>query len=206
MTDALVSGLLAGYGIAMPVGAMSVLIVTLASRVSFRHAMAAAMGVATADGLYALAAVLGGAGLARLIQPASRPLQVLAAGVLACIALKGLVSAVRTHHREVTRPSLEATPQSLRRTYSGLVGLTLLNPVTIVYFGALVVGHRGGSPSPASGLLFVVAAFVASASWQAMLATSGALLRRTLTGPRSRLVTALAGNSVILGLAAHLVW
>ncbi|MHC5908578.1 aldehyde dehydrogenase family protein, partial [Streptomyces sp. S6] len=82
MTDALVSGILAGYGIALPVGAMSVLVVTLASRVSLRRGMAAALGVATADGLYALAAVVGGTALSRLIAPAAGVFEAVAAGVL----------------------------------------------------------------------------------------------------------------------------
>jgi arginine exporter protein ArgO len=53
---------------------------------------------------------------------------------------------------------------------------------------------------------FVLAAFTASASWQAMLASGGAFLGRVLTGPRGRLVTALVGNTVIILLAARLAW
>lgn len=205
MTGTLVAGLLAGYGIAMPVGAMSVLIVTLSSRVSLRQGLAAALGVATADGIYALAAVLGGAALTRLIIPATSMFQAAAAAVLAVIAVRGLATAMRAH-RTQTVAEPPATTASPLRTYTGLVGLTLLNPVTIVYFGALVVGRQTGSDSVGSGLLFVSAAFAASASWQAMLASGGAMLGRVLTGSRGRLATALVGNAVILLLAVRLAW
>ncbi|HKT02497.1 MAG TPA: lysine transporter LysE, partial [Rugosimonospora sp.] len=51
MIDALLSGLLAGYGVAIPVGAVAVLVASLAARTSLAVGSAAALGVATADGL-----------------------------------------------------------------------------------------------------------------------------------------------------------
>ncbi|WP_328958117.1 LysE family transporter [Kitasatospora purpeofusca] len=215
MTDALLSGLLAGYGIAVPVGAISVLIVTLASRVSLARGMAAALGVATADGLYALLALIGGATLAPLLAPAAGALELAAAAVLVLLAAHGLRATLRTHRADRdpagTPPPVPASPW---RTYASLLGLTLLNPLTVVYFSALVLGGRTGpaglgsgslgTDSLGPGLVFVLAAFAASASWQALLATGGALLRRLLTGPRGRLLTGLTGNLVVLALALRL--
>ncbi|MFJ4667734.1 LysE family transporter [Kitasatospora purpeofusca] len=205
MTDALLSGLLAGYGIAVPVGAISVLIVTLASRVSLARGLAAALGVATADGLYALLALVGGATLAPLLEPAAGALELAAAGVLVLLAAHGLRATLRAHRadRDPAGPPPPA-PASPWRTYASLLGLTLLNPLTVVYFGALVLGGRTGPGSLGPGLVFVLAAFAASASWQAMLATGGALLRRLVTGPRGRLLTGLTGNLVVLALALRL--
>ncbi|MFB8239124.1 LysE family transporter [Kitasatospora purpeofusca] len=205
MTDALLSGLLAGYGIAVPVGAISVLIVTLASRVSLARGMAAALGVATADGLYALLALIGGATLAPLLAPAAGALELAAAAVLVLLAAHGLRATLRTHRadRDPAGPP-PPVPASPWRTYASLLGLTLLNPLTVVYFSALVLGGRTGPGSLGAGLVFVLAAFAASASWQALLATGGALLRRLLTGPRGRLLTGLTGNLVVLALALRL--
>ncbi|GAT79748.1 lysine transporter LysE [Streptomyces sp. F-3] len=56
MTSALVAGLLAGCGIAVPVGAVGIRLVILASRTSLRTGLCAALGAATADGLCALPA------------------------------------------------------------------------------------------------------------------------------------------------------
>src|SRR4051794_33719990 len=57
------SGLVAGWGVAIPLGAIGVLLVDLGMRAGLRRASAAAAAVATADGLYAaVAAVAGRAG------------------------------------------------------------------------------------------------------------------------------------------------
>ena len=53
MSDALISGLIAGWGVAIPLGAIGVLLVDLGMRAGFRHAAPAAAAVATADLLYA---------------------------------------------------------------------------------------------------------------------------------------------------------
>ncbi|MEV1286300.1 LysE family transporter, partial [Micromonospora sp. NPDC049679] len=92
------------------------------------------------------------------------------------------------------------------RAYAGLLALTLLNPMTIVYFGALVLGGQAtGAPTPARALLFVVGAFLASASWQLLIAAGGSLVGRVLTGPRGRLGTALVASALIVVLAVGLL-
>src|SRR4051812_41235126 len=78
--DVVLQGLLAGYGVAVPVGAIGALIAGLAARTGWRTGAAAAMGVATADGVFAVVAVVGGAALAGLIAPIAVPLRWCAAG------------------------------------------------------------------------------------------------------------------------------
>jgi hypothetical protein len=56
------------------------------------------------------------------------------------------------------------------------------------------------------GTVFVGSAFVASASWQLLLASGGAILGRTLTSPQGRLITTLVGNDIIALLAIRLAW
>jgi arginine exporter protein ArgO len=203
--NVLVAGLLAGYGVAMPVGAIGALVVSLSARTSPRAGMAAAMGVATADGLYAVAAVVGGAALARVIEPVAGPLRWAAVVVLVALAARTAITAWRRHRTPVVADS-GAGVTTARRAYLGLLGLTLLNPATVVYFGALVLGRRAGAGlDPAGAAVFVAAAFVASASWQLLLAGGGSLLGRALAGPRGRLMTALVSSVVIVVLAAGLV-
>ncbi|MER6983865.1 LysE family transporter, partial [Streptomyces carpinensis] len=100
MTAALVAGLVAGYGIAVPVGAVATLLVSLTARTSLRTGACAALGVATADGLYALLATLGGAALADALRPVLVPLRWASALVLAALAVRGAVAAVRHHRRD----------------------------------------------------------------------------------------------------------
>jgi arginine exporter protein ArgO len=206
VTAALVAGLLAGYGVAVPVGAIAILIIGLTARTSLRVGASAAMGVATADGLYAAAAVLGGAALARLIEPVAGPLRIAAALILVGLAVRTGLAAVRHHRDPATAVRAGAGLTTPARAYLGLLGLTLLNPMTIVYFGALVLGRQSSDGLTVAGeIVFVVAAFAASASWQLLLAGSGSLVGRVLTGPRGQLATALASSALILVLAVGLL-
>ncbi len=88
--DAFLTGVLAGYGIAIPVGAIAILIVEVGIRSGFRCAFFAGAGAASADFLYAGLAVIGGAALAELVESVDQPLRIISAFVLAAIAVAGL--------------------------------------------------------------------------------------------------------------------
>lgn len=83
-----------------------------------------------------------------------------------------------------------------------MLALTLLNPATVVYFAALVLGRQdSAAPAlPAAGA-FVLGAFVASASWQLLVAGGGTMVGRVLAGPRGRLGTALVSSAILAALA-----
>lgn len=203
MIAALVPGLAAGYGIAMPVGAIGAYVVALTARTSLRTGTAAALGIATADGVYALIAVCGGAVLAPVLRPLADPLRQGSAAVLIALAIYGAVTAIRRYREQ---PDDEETTPRASRAYLGLWGMTMMNPLTIIYFAALVLGRQSGT---ASGVVdqavFVLAVFAASASWQLILAGSGAFLGRVLTDPRGRLITSIASSLLIAVLAIRLL-
>ncbi|WHT22417.1 LysE family transporter [Crossiella sp. CA-258035] len=203
MTEALVAGLLAGYGIAMPVGAVATYLVALSARTTPRTGAAAALGVAAADGLYALLAVLGGGTLTELLRPIAQPLRWASVAVLVLLALRTAWTAVR-RYRAGLAPASGDSPPSPARAFLLLLGITVLNPTTVVYFSALVLGRTQTNTTAWAAAVFVLAAFLASASWQLVLATGGSLLGRVLTGPRGRLATALASAALITALATGL--
>ncbi|MGC4983905.1 LysE family transporter [Streptomyces sp. DT193] len=206
MTAALVAGLLAGYGIAMPVGAVATYLVSLTARTSLRIGASAALGVATADGLYALVAALGGTALAAGLQPVMLPLSRASALVLAALAVHNAIGAVRRYRERRLAERTGQDPPHPVRAYLSLLGITLLNPTTVVYFAALVLASRTAEAvSPLEQGVFVLAAFAASASWQLLIAGGGALLGRTLTGHRGRLVTGLVSSCVIMLLAVRVL-
>src|SRR3954452_10333915 len=93
MFEALISGLVAGWGVAVPLGAVGVLLVALGRRAGFRSAAPAAAAVATADLLYAAVAAAAGSAAAGLLEPHEHALKLIAAGVLAAVALLGLRAA-----------------------------------------------------------------------------------------------------------------
>lgn len=197
MTEAVVAGLLAGWAVALPVGAIGAYLVALSASAPWRTGAAAALGVATADGLYALVAVAGGAVVAPLVTRAAQPLRWVSAVVLLGLAALTIARALR--------PACAAPVPAPRGAFVRLLGLTLVNPMTIVAFSALVVGARSGGSPLAEQLVFAASAFVASASWQLLLAGAGGLLGATLTGRRGRLATSLVSSAVITVLALDLV-
>ena len=215
MIGALLAGLAAGFGIAIPVGAVSVLIVETGLRSGFRVAAAAGVGAASADGIYAAIAAVFGAALAGWLTAWQAPLRAVAVVVLVGLALRGFRSVARDAERARDGPSGSAAsrggqsdpgsrdlaPRSARRTYAAFLGLTLLNPMTVTYFAALIVGLGGTRTEPVEKLAFVMAAFGASLSWQTLIAAAGAALHRRL-GQRLRLAVGVTGNVIVLAFAA----
>ena len=200
---ALFEGILAGLGIAVPVGPIAVLLVDLSTRRGFAHAVPAAIGAASADLTYA--AVAAGVGLAVADTVGSF------AGPLRAISVVALLAIVVIRTRELLRDrgrdagtSVERVDPSPVRTYGTFLGLTLLNPVTITYFAALILGLQDDALAGAGAkALFVAGAFAASASWQVLLIAAGAVLHHRLP-ERAQLVTGAIGNLVILGFAVRL--
>ncbi len=135
--EAFLTGVVAGYGIAIPVGAIAVLIVEVGIRCGFRCAFSAGAGAATADFMYAVLAVIGGAALAGPVRSVDEPLRIFSAAVLGVIAVVGLRRVGRKRQSvEISFPDR----RELASTYARFVGLTIINPITIVYFAAVIVG------------------------------------------------------------------
>ena len=78
---------------AVPFGAIAILIVETAIRRGRLYGWAAGAGAATADFTYATLAALFGAALASVIGPIQVPLRWLSVAVLVAIAAKGIVDA-----------------------------------------------------------------------------------------------------------------
>jgi arginine exporter protein ArgO len=199
MWDAAWRGLIAGYGIAIPVGAIAVLIVNTSMRCGFACGVAAGTGAATADLLYASVAVVAGAAAARFLEPWERPIRWLSAFVLLALAAKGLLDARRPP------PPVEGTVTTRRGeialTYGRFLGLTVINPLTVVYFGTVVVGANAGRTlTVTEGVTFAAAAFLASLSWQTLLAGIGAAAAKGMPAG-FRTATAILGNLFIVAVA-----
>ena len=197
---ALVEGVLAGLGIAVPVGAIAVLIVDLGMRRGFANAAPAAMGAASADLTYAAIAAVAGVSVASALEPYERTIELASAAVLAGIVAYRML---RLFRRSEVSASDDTTDGTVR-TYVGFLALTLVNPLTVIFFTALMLGL--GDEALISSLdkaLFVIGAFVASAAWQLALAGAGAMLHQRLS-ESARIATALLGNALIAALALRL--
>lgn len=197
-----VSGAVAGLAVAMPLGAVGTYLVGLGARERIAVSAAAALGVASVDGGYAVIAVLGGAGLQTVLYEFADGLRWIAASVLVGIAIRTALLAVRRYrdgggavgrHRELT-PA---------RAYASLVALTAVNPATLITFAAVAVGRSSslGSSTMLAVTLFAIGAFAASAAWQLLLTGGGNLLGRLLNGPRGQLTISACSAVIMLALA-----
>ena len=196
------SGAVAGLAVAMPIGAVGSYLVGLAARERTAIAVAAALGIASVDGAYAILAGVGGTGLQAMLSEVSGWLTYAAAITLVLVAVHTMRTAFRRYRGDIqTRSQLsKLTPT---RAYFNLVALTAINPATVVTFAAVVVG-RSSSAAGSSWLalaLFALGAFLASAIWQVLLAGGGSLLGRLLRTRRGQLQISLGSAFVMLGLA-----
>jgi len=196
----LLVGAAAGYAVAIPVGAIAVLVVETALRHGFRLGTTAAAGAATADGLYATLAALGGSAIAGAVAPWILPLRVAAVVILLVIAVRGLAAARSAAPHSEAVSAARARGIGAGALYLRFLGLTLLNPMTIVYFAALVLALPILEGGPLARPAFAVGAFSASLSWQLLLAAAGALAHRRLP-PRFQSWLSVAGNVMIVGFA-----
>lgn len=197
------AGVVTGLAVAMPLGAIGTYLIGLAARERAATAAAAALGVASVDGAYAILAAVGGAGLQALINEVSGWLTWIAAMTLIAVAIRTVQRAVRRYRgNNGTVGRLRGlTPM---RGYLSLAALTAVNPATLVTFAAVVVGRsvNQSESSWQSVLLFALGAFMACAVWQLTLAGGGSLLGRLLRGRRGQVGIAVCSAMIMLGLAA----
>ncbi|MEO8349220.1 MAG: LysE family transporter [Acidobacteriota bacterium] len=196
-----VEGLLAGYGISIPLGGIAVLIVDVGLRKGFRRGFFAGAGAATADFLGAFAVAVAGGILGEALAPLSGTLRV-ASGV-------GLVAmgAWGFWRNRVPRSAAARPPRDLGDlgTYVQFVGLTLVNPLTVAYFAAFVLGRGAKELSTWPARSAFVAGFaLASLSWQTLLALFGAVTHHFVS-PRIQKLLSLVGNLLVVGLGVRMI-
>jgi len=196
--QAFLLGVAAGYAIAIPFGPIAILIVRTGVRQGFRAAAAAGAGTATADLVFATIAMLFGAAASAFLAPILPAARLIAGAALAVIAVRGLLAAPR----EVNREAIKARPGN---TYLLFLGLTMLNPPTVIYFISLAIALPEVSADFTSRAAFVVGAFLSSLSWQELLALGGAMLHGRLT-PRLQRITAVVSTVIILALAVRVAF
>jgi threonine/homoserine/homoserine lactone efflux protein len=206
LLGAALAGLVAGIAVAMPLGAIGVLLVHEGMSAGWRPAAAGATGVALVDLTYAALAVAAGTSLSRALAGWERTIHLAGAALLVLIAVRGLLTTIRSSAAPGDDAAAEASLLAEPRPWAVLgrfVGLTAINPLTAVYFVALAAGLGTALAGWARACVFVAAVFVASWAWQLTLAIFGTLAGARLPA-RARQATGLAGYLVVLGYAVHL--
>lgn len=215
--SALGAGVLAGLAIALPLGAIGVLIVREAVERGLRAAVGAAAGVASVDFLYACAAVLLGDRVSATLAGWERAVSLLGAFALLLVVVHGLRGVWRSARvadsSGPTDPEVGQDPSGGRgrarealptsHVYLRFVALTAINPMTAVYFVALTAGLSEALSAPVAGAAFAVGVLVGSLAWQLVLAGLGALMGGQMS-ERFRIGVSVAGYAIVAGYAVKL--
>ncbi len=176
----LATGLAAGLAVAMPLGAIGVLLLHEGMSRGTRTALAGAAGVASVDAVYATVAVLAGAGVSAALAGHESTIRLVGALVLGTIAVRGLLGALRGPRASAAGTADDAVnvlgPSRPLRVYGRFVALTAINPLTATAFAVLAAGLAQRWSTSADRWAFVVGVAVASLAWQAVLAVAGGLL------------------------------
>jgi arginine exporter protein ArgO len=190
-----VQGLIAGYGIAVPVGPIAILIIEIGIRRGFSVAFCAGAGAASADLIYATIAALAGGLLVSILNPYSTIIHTASALVLIALGFWLLYTGARNDN---AKKNGEFRITTHAGAYGFVFALTLFNPLTVAYFTTLILGLRSNiSSSPENMVLFVFGTFLASLSWQSTIACIGGFGHERLS-PRLRLATFAIGNAIII--------
>lgn len=168
MVGVLTTGLLVGLSIAVFVGFAAMSVIETAAHGGLRSGLTAGLGIATGDGMWAAVVAAAGTALYEILGPWESYLRWAAVAVLAGLG----VLAVRQVLRRSPEPP-ERVPESLSGVYCTYLAATLRDPVTVIFFGSLILG-AAPRYGPAQAVVFATGAFLGSLAWQSSLAGVGA--------------------------------
>ena len=195
-----VGGLLAGWGVAMPLGAIGVLLVRQALAGGFGAGAVAGLAVALVDALYCVAALAIGASAAPVLASWGAAPAVGAGLILLLLGGLGL------RGRPAEAVPRETPPRRLSpgRVFATFAGLTAINPATLLYFGALTAALPPSLGLDRAPAVFVAGALVASLAWQLVLVAVGAFAGGRI-GVRGQAVLGACGYGLVMALGAAAV-
>jgi threonine/homoserine/homoserine lactone efflux protein len=204
-TTALLSGLVAGFAIAMQVGAVSLLLIEASIASGPRAGVAAGMGVATADFAFAVVAAAAGGAAGAALSSHESEIKVVAALTLAAIAIHGLVKLRAERRSGDAEVAGDADPRAPSAPpgahYARFLAITAANPLTIASFAAVAAALSLDGAGAAAA--FAVGVGLASAGWHLVLTLAAGHAGRWVT-PRIRHGLAIGGRLAVLAIAAHL--
>ena len=202
--EVLITGILAGLALAIPLGPMAILLISTTLKHGRGIGFFGALAMATVDFSYAAVVFVFGNVLINLLTDLLFPMRVLGSAILVFVAIKIFLDARKSSRIE--QPDLTNSPASRFKTFAKFFGLTVLNPATAFYFfgitpsvAALAQGTGFGSVA-----LFAIGVFLGSVVWQMFLVLA-AHLTKSFTDARVQHRIQYAGALLILVLAIALL-
>ncbi len=188
------AGAAAGLAIAMPLGAIGLLLLRLGMLHGFRAGAAGALAVGSVDLTYCAAAVTIGSQVAPLVESWGAWPLALSGLVVIGIGARQLVTSLRA-------PAADATPPVAGRAlavFGRFFALTAMNPLTLLYFVALAGVLASSTSGLGARIAFVAGTGAASIAWQLGLVAVGAILHRSISARAGRVLGILASGIVIV--------
>lgn len=191
--------MLAGFGLAIPVGPMAILLVTTTLQRGMAYGAVAGLGMITVDFIYAFVSFALGSTLLNFFSTWGKPLTILGALILLFFGFKLLATSWRQSPTQ-TKPVVQGT---LWQTYRTFVAATFVNPATAFYFLAITAGlgrwsTTGGSQLVLGALVFALGVLVASGLWQEGLAIVSGTAKRAVTPALQRNIGIVGGALVVI--------
>jgi threonine/homoserine/homoserine lactone efflux protein len=187
-----VRGLVFGFSIAAAVGPMAILCIRRTLAEGQPMGLATGMGIATADGCYALVAAFGLTFVSNALIGHRTWLELIG-GLFLCYLGWSILRS------RPARGPATTDPRSLPGAYASALVLTLTNPTTILSFAAVFAGlGLAAAGGYGAGGALVLGVFLGSCLWWLCLTTLVAALRERLTEHALRWLNRLSG-SVIFG-------
>jgi threonine/homoserine/homoserine lactone efflux protein len=204
--EALWAGLIVGMVIATQFGAVGALLLETAVRAGPRAGAAAGLGVASVDMAYTAGAVIAGGAARAGLAAHQAEVKAVAAVILALVGVHGLWALTQDPSRDqrAQAPTLGDVPRRFggpSAQYLRFVGLTAINPLTLVYFGSVTASLSLGGV--AQGVAFVAGAGTASALWHLALSLAAGHAGRRFT-PTIQRVVSIAGRLAVVVMAIRL--
>ena len=187
-------GLVIGFAIAAPVGAIGLLCIWRTLAEGRLTGFVSGLGAATADALYGAVAALGLTAVSSAIVAHQDTVR-LVGGLFLCYL------GVRTALSQPGAESSAGSPRGLAGAFGSTFALTLTNPTTILSFAAVFagLGLATSGEDRGSAVLMVGGVFSGSALWWLILSGAVGIFRRALTLERMRWVNRVSGL-VLVGL------
>lgn len=168
----MLSGMIAGFSIAAPVGPIGVLCIRRSLSGGMPCGFASGLGAATADAFYGCVAGFGLTAVPDFLTGGQTWLGIIG-GLFLCYL------GISTFRSRPAESAGEAGGAGLLGAYASTFFLTLVNPMTIISFALVFAGLGAGAPGRgySSAGMMVTGVFLGSVLWWLVLSGSVSLLR-----------------------------
>ena len=173
MDNLLIQGLLIGFSIAAPVGAIGLLCINRTLSQGSIVGFVSGLGAATADGIYGCIAGFGLTFISDFLIQQQFWLRIVGGLFLCYLGVKIFTDKPEDRKGETERHSLPGA-------YTSTLALTITNPTTILSFVAIFtgLGIANTARNYSSAAILVLGVFLGSASWWLILSGIVGLIKR----------------------------